>query len=62
MKSWKIIQKVDTNGAKYYCYRRYWLFFWKLKRVLTPEDYDELCENVNFGGLNVRDLFYHVNF
>jgi len=78
MYKWKIINgtyleqdsKIDEmtdNNAKlgdtlYYCYRRTWGLFWKLRRILNQQDYDRLCENTQFDGKNVRELFYHVNF
>ena len=78
MYTWKIIKgtylkqdnKIDEmidNTARlgdtlYYCYRRHWFFFWKLKRILNQQNYDRLCENVNFDGHNVRELYNHVNF
>ena len=62
MSTWKIIRKIENDEAKYYCYRKYWFFFWILKRILTQQNYDRLCENVKFDGHDVRKLFNHVNF
>ena len=62
MSTWKIIRNIDNKDTVYLCYRRYWFFFWKLKKIMTQQNYDKLCKMVENNGYNVRELFKHDNF
>lgn len=58
----KDIGDVHLGDPLYFCYRKKYGVIWKLTRILNQQDYDRLCENTEFDNVNVRDLFYHVNF
>lgn len=56
------IGDVHLGDPLYFCYRKQWGLFWKLRRILNQYDYNRLCENTAADGHNVRELFRHVNF
>lgn len=56
------IGDVHLGDPLYFCYRKHWGLFWKLRRILNQYDYNMLCENVAHDNCDVRELFCHVNF
>ena len=58
----KLERTPQYNENLYYCYKRNWLFFWKLKRVIDQKMYDNLSSRIKADGYNIRDLYIHSNF
>ena len=53
---------IHLGDPLYFCYRKKWGLFWKLRRILTQSGYNRLCNNVTRDGHNVRELYKHINF
>lgn len=56
------IGDIHLGDPLYFCYRKHWGFFWKLRRILNQYDYNRLCNNVARDGHDARELYKHVNF
>ena len=52
----------NVGDTLYYCYRRKWLFFWKLKNIKTQNEWNQTISFMNHDGYRVNDMCNCVNF